>query len=130
MRSPRQPRRPAVAAPPAWRVASLVLCLLATPAAAIYEDQVGTYDWYKQYVGRPVAAAFLPGKERVFVSTSQHLLASLSTQSGSVVWRRAHTQADSLDAMLTVQASTGLVLAASSGGKLLRAWDALEGSFR
>jgi hypothetical protein len=111
-------------------VASLVLCLLATPAAAIYEDQVGTYDWYKQYVGRPVAAAFLPGKERVFVSTSQHLLASLSTQSGSVVWRRAHTQADSLDAMLTVQASTGLVLAASSGGKLLRAWDALEGSFR
>jgi hypothetical protein len=138
-----------MAAPPGWRdgggggrvpqqitapaaAALCVLLLLAQlpqPVVAIFEDQAGTFDWYKQYVGRPLSAAFLPGKERVFVSTQQQLLASLQAQSGSVVWRRKHTPQDTLEGMLALP-SPALLLSMSSAGKVVRAWDTLEGSFR
>jgi hypothetical protein len=108
---------------------ALFLLLLLGPAWAIYEDQAGTFDWYKQYVGRPSAVVFLPGKERVFLTTQQHLLASLHTKAGSVAWRRKYTEQDPLEKAVALQ-KPALLLAASKGGKHVRAWDALEGSFK
>lgn len=111
--------------------AALIMVLSAGPAAAIYEDQAGTFDWYKQFVGRPQSVLFVPGKERVFLSTQQNLLASLHTRGGgAVAWRRHYPQPqDSLDSVLLLQ-SPALALAASNGGKTLRAWDAMDGGFR
>lgn len=99
------------------------------PAAAIYEDQAGTFDWYKQFIGRPQTVLFTPGKERVFLITQQNLLTSLQTKAGSVAWRRQYTEQDSLDNVLILQ-SPAVLLAASNGGKTLRAWDVMEGGFR
>jgi hypothetical protein len=110
-------------------VAAVLIISLAGPATAIYEDQAGTFDWYKQFVGRPQSVLFSPGKERVFLSTQQNLLASLQTKTGTVSWRRRYTDQDSLDGVLVLQ-SPSLALAASNGGKTLRAWDAMEGGFR
>lgn len=111
------------------QVQALLLLLLLAPAWAIFEDQAGTYDWYKQYVGRPTTVAFLPGKERVFLSTQQNLLASLHTKAGSVAWRRKYTEQDPLEKAVALQ-KPALLLAASKGGKYVRAWDALEGGFK
>jgi hypothetical protein len=111
------------------RVEALFLLLLLGPAWAIYEDQAGTFDWYKQYVGRPTSVAFLPGKERVFLSTQQNLLASLHTKAGSVAWRRKYTEKDPLEKAVALQ-KPALLLTASKGGKYVRAWDALEGGFK
>jgi hypothetical protein len=109
-------------------VALLITCCVG-PAAAIYEDQAGTFDWYKQFIGRPQTVFFTPGKERVFLTTQQNLLTSLQTKAGSVAWRRQYTEQDSLDNVLILQ-SPALLLAASNGGKTLRAWEAMEGAFR
>lgn len=108
---------------------AVVIILSASPAAAIYEDQAGTFDWYKQFVGRPNSVLFSPGKERVFLATQQNLLASLQTKTGSVAWRRHYPVQDSLDNVLLLQ-SPSVVLTTSNGGKTLRAWDAMEGGFR
>lgn len=107
----------------------LLLSVLLSSASAIYEDQAGTFDWYKQYVGQPNAVAFIPGRERIYVATNQNLLASLQTKAGSVAWRHKYTAQDTLDKILALQ-KPALVLAASKGGKYLRAWDALEGGFK
>lgn len=123
------PRRVSLAHTAAVASVLLALCSLIAPAAAIYEDQAGTFDWHKQFVGRPQAVLFSPGKERVFLTTGQNLVASLQTKTGSIAWRRQYTQHDSLDSVLVLQ-QPSLVLAASNGGKTLRAWDALEGGFR
>lgn len=114
-----------------WRQAlvPLVLLHLVGYAAAIYEDQVGTFDWYKQYVGRPKTIAFVPGRERVYLSTSQNLVASLQSKSGSIAWRQKYTEQDPLDSFLALH-KPALVLTASRGCKHLRSWDALDGSFK
>lgn len=118
---------------PLGRSAACLLLLITLvaicPAAAIYEDQAGTFDWYKQFVGRPISASFTPGKERVYLHTEQNILASLQTKTGSAAWRRQYTEQDSLDSVLVVP-NPSIVLAASRGGKTLRAWDAAEGGFR
>lgn len=123
-----------------------VLCLISC-TAAIYEDQAGTFDWYKQFVGRPISVTHIPGRGRAIVATEQNLLASVDTHSGSVAWRRPYTEQDSLTNVLVMQlpakyqlskaAQDGvqnlppaIVLAASRGGKTLRAWDAADGGFR
>jgi hypothetical protein len=111
------------------RAEALLLLLLLGPAWAIYEDQAGTFDWYKQYVGKPTSVTFLPGKERVFLTAQQSLLASLHTKAGSVAWRRKYTEQDPLDKAVALQ-KPALLLAASKGGKYVRAWDALDGGFR
>eukprot|EP00882_Tetradesmus_deserticola_P017815 GHRQ01019108.1.p2 GENE.GHRQ01019108.1~~GHRQ01019108.1.p2 ORF type:complete len:198 (+),score=34.15 GHRQ01019108.1:599-1192(+) len=108
---------------------AFVLLLLLGPAWAIFEDQAGTFDWYKQFVGRPRSVAFLPGKERVFVATQQSLLASLHTKTGSVAWRRKYTEQDPLEKTVALQ-KPALLIAASKGGKYVRAWEALEGGFK
>jgi len=124
-----------------------VLAALISCTAAIYEDQAGTFDWYKQFVGRPLSVSHIPGRGRAIVATEQNLLASVDTHSGSVAWRRPYTEQDSLANVLVLQlpakyqSSKGaqddvrnlppaIVLAASRGGKTLRAWDAADGGFR
>lgn len=107
----------------------LLLSFILSSASAIYEDQAGTFDWYKQYIGQPNTVQFIPGRERVYVATSQNLLASLQTKAGSVAWRRRYTDQDPLGKILALQ-KPAIVLAVSKGGKYLRAWDVVDGGFR
>lgn len=122
-----QQRRQQPAAAAALLLLAAAACL--APVSAIFEDQAGTYDWYKQYVGRPRDVAFLPGREQLYLASQQNLLASLGGATGSVAWRRKYTQQDALDALVLVP-KPPLVAAASNGGKYVRAWDAAEGGFR
>lgn len=120
--------RPAVR--PEWLVLLLLPTLLAPACVvAIYEDQAGTFDWYKQYVGRPTSVTFIPGKERLYLTTEQQLLASLQTRAGSVAWRRKYSASDPLEKALALQ-KPAVVIAASRACKHVRAWDASEGGFK
>lgn len=107
----------------------LLLCVLLPPTLAIYEDQVGVFDWYKQSIGQPHSIAFVPGRERFYAATDQNLLASVQTKAGSISWRRKYTDQDPLEAYVVLQ-KPAVVVAASNGGKHLRTWDALSGTFK
>ncbi len=65
----------------------LVLCALGG-AAALYEDQAGTYDWYQQHVGLVSNAVFHPSKPRICVTTEQDVVGCLNLRDGSIAWRK------------------------------------------
>lgn len=50
---------------------AVALLAWATAAAAMYEDQAGTFDWYSQHVGEVLRAGYAPGRDRFYVATAQ-----------------------------------------------------------
>ncbi|VDO71842.1 unnamed protein product [Heligmosomoides polygyrus] len=76
-------------------------------ANALFEDQVGKFDWRQQYVGCPHTVHFDSwGKEeRLLVSTRENVFASLSTNTGQI-------------ALYTV----------SDAGRVIRVWNKRNGA--
>ena len=101
-----------------------VLLLALVPAWAIFEDQAGSFDWYRSYVG-PITDAQLGSKPRVFIASSQNVVGSLNLRDGSIAWRKLLDGA--VDGIALVEEAS-LVLSLSDGK--LRAFDQAEGGLR
>ena len=97
--------------------------------SALYEDQAGTFDWYKQHVGEVAAADFVGSRDRVYVATQQNILAAISKTNGAIVWRRPYGSKDPINTLSTLN-KPPTVLTVSRGGKYIRAWEPQEGYFK
>ena len=69
------------------------LCVLAIAAllvgsAALFQDEVGVFDWTKENVGVVSRAVFPANAKNVFVATDGGVLASLQLKTGAIQWRR------------------------------------------
>ncbi|XP_038602282.1 ER membrane protein complex subunit 1 isoform X1 [Tachyglossus aculeatus] len=105
----------------------LWLCLcpaLLSPAAAVYEDQVGKFDWRQQYVGKLKFASleFAPGAKKLVVATEKNVMAALNSRTGEILWRQVDkgTAEGTIDAML-LQGQDAITV--SNGGRILRSWE-------
>uniref|UniRef100_G1L8E4 ER membrane protein complex subunit 1 n=1 Tax=Ailuropoda melanoleuca TaxID=9646 RepID=G1L8E4_AILME len=78
------------------RAALLVL------AAAVYEDQVGKFDWRQQYVGKLKFASleFSPGSKKLVVATEKNVIAALNSRTGEIY-----------------------AITVSNGGRIMRSWE-------
>lgn len=77
-------------------LALLVLGTLATTATAIYEDQVGSFDWHQERLGRVTHATFAGSKanKRAFVATEQGAIGSLDFNTGDIGASSERTRPD------------------------------------
>ncbi|KAL2773302.1 ER membrane protein complex subunit 1 isoform 6 precursor [Daubentonia madagascariensis] len=109
--------------------AALVLnfCLWAAllfPAAAVYEDQVGKFDWRQQYVGKLKFASleFSPGSKKLVVATEKNVIAALNSRTGEILWRHVDkgTAEGAVDAMLLHGQDA---ITVSNGGRIMRSWE-------
>ncbi|GFR39708.1 hypothetical protein Agub_g187 [Astrephomene gubernaculifera] len=101
---------------------------LAHEAAAMFEDQAGTYDWYKQHVGFTASASFHPSKPRVCISTAQAVVGCLNLRDGSIAWRKLLGSGNGdLPSSMLLLPQTQLLITAVDG--YLRAFD-LEGHLK
>ncbi|KAI8475054.1 MAG: hypothetical protein J3K34DRAFT_456487 [Monoraphidium minutum] len=125
-----RPRRRAAGAPlralPLAAAAPLLVLLATAGAAAMYEDQAGTFDWHRQHVGEVLQAGFSPKRGRFYVATAQSMVAALGAAGGEIAWRRTYPSEDPLNAALITGRPAGAVTA-SGGGRYLRAWDSQGG---
>uniref|UniRef100_A0A8C6D6U4 ER membrane protein complex subunit 1 n=1 Tax=Moschus moschiferus TaxID=68415 RepID=A0A8C6D6U4_MOSMO len=80
-----------------WIWASLLI-----PAAAVYEDQVGKFDWRQQYVGKLKFASleFSPGSKKLVVATEKNVIAALNSRTGEIY-----------------------AITVSNGGRIMRSWE-------
>uniref|UniRef100_A0A8C2U505 ER membrane protein complex subunit 1 n=1 Tax=Coturnix japonica TaxID=93934 RepID=A0A8C2U505_COTJA len=78
--------------------------LLLPLAAAVYEDQVGKFDWRQQYVGKLKFASLeaSQGSKKLLVGTEKNVVAALNSRSGDILWRHADKAGPegAIDAML------------------------------
>ncbi len=64
--------------------ACLVVCTFAL-SCAVYEDQVGEYDWQIQNVGLVKYSIF--ASHKIFVATEEGVIAALNPVTSKVDWR-------------------------------------------
>ena len=97
--------------------------------AAMHEDQVGSYDWYRQFVG-PVSFVALDqgsqGSKRVLVASEKGVLGSLNWKTGHLEWRQVYEpETGAIDAVLLQRSA---FITVSHGGRLIRSWDVTQGT--
>ncbi|CAM6050215.1 unnamed protein product [Sphagnum compactum] len=104
-----------------------VLGFLTSSCHALYEDQVGVWDWHQQYIGRVKHAVFQTqgsGRKRVVVATEQNALASLNLRTGEIYWRHVLGESDTIDVL---ELASGKYVMTLSGGTNVRAWHLPDG---
>ncbi|KAJ8927927.1 hypothetical protein NQ314_019557 [Rhamnusium bicolor] len=64
----------------------LFITLILNLTWALYEDQVGKFDWKRSFVGKVKYANF--ESKRLIVATEENVLASLNLKDGHILWRQ------------------------------------------
>ncbi|XP_063001103.1 ER membrane protein complex subunit 1 [Elgaria multicarinata webbii] len=94
------------------------------PAAAVYEDQVGKFDWRQQYLGKIKFASLesSQGSKKLIVATEKNVMAALNSRTGDILWRHVDkgTPEGAVDAML-IHGQDAITV--SNGGHILRSWE-------
>nr|XP_005544661.1 ER membrane protein complex subunit 1 isoform X6 [Macaca fascicularis] len=107
-----------------WASRFWLWAVLLIPVAAVYEDQVGKFDWRQQYVGKLKFASleFSPGSKKLVVATEKNVIAALNSRTGEILWRHVDkgTAEGAVDAMLLHGQDA---ITVSSGGRIMRSWE-------
>ncbi|TGZ65078.1 hypothetical protein CRM22_006038 [Opisthorchis felineus] len=106
----------------------LYLCCVSCTGVALFEDQIGFFDWNQKYIGKVqfVAEWRDHPKSTVFLGSAQNVIASVFLRNGSSVWRQV--QGDHMQLTNLVLCGRNIISASSNGSSVLRSWDSNSGS--
>ncbi|XP_061538372.1 ER membrane protein complex subunit 1 [Phycodurus eques] len=92
---------------------------------AVFEDQVGKFDWRQQYVGNVRFAHFdahLQSSKKVIMATEKNVFAAVNIRTGELFWRHVDKTGPegNINALLHHGQDAVLVV---GNGRILRSWD-------
>ncbi|CAH1407951.1 unnamed protein product [Nezara viridula] len=96
---------------------------------ALYEDQVGKFDWKKSYVGRvKYSHTSLNGRDssNLYVVTENNVVAALSLHDGSIKWRRV-LELGEYGVIHALSVGNEVTTLSGNGPYLLRGWNLNSG---
>ncbi|KTF77818.1 hypothetical protein cypCar_00017491 [Cyprinus carpio] len=114
----------------AWLVVRLAISMsLLYAASAVFEDQVGKFDWRQQFIGKVRFALFdthSQASKKLLVATEQNVFASLNSRTGDLFWRHVDKTGPEghIDALLMYGQDAVVVV---GNGRLLRSWETTVG---
>lgn len=102
-----------------------ILFLMISLSEAVFEDQVGKFDWRQQYVGNVRFAYFdtqAQASKKLFLATEKNVFASLNSRTGELFWRHVDKAGPegNIDTLMVYGQDAVLVI---GDGRLLRSWD-------
>ena len=106
----------------------VIIILLLQICLALYEDEVGLFDWRHQYVGKVKFAYFdqySHNSRRAWVATQSNVIAALNARTGSILWRKVFEEKNGKVDLLLHHANS--LISVSGYGKLIRAWEPNKG---
>ncbi|XP_021329317.2 ER membrane protein complex subunit 1 isoform X1 [Danio rerio] len=117
----------------AWLVVRLAISVsLLYTASAVFEDQVGKFDWRQQYIGKVRFALFdthSQASKKLLVATDKNVFASLNSRTGDLFWRHVDKTGPEghIDALLMHGQDAVVVV---GNGRLLRSWETTVGGLK
>eukprot|EP00959_Pyramimonas_sp_CCMP1952_P159696 3340308-Pyramimonas_sp.AAC.2 len=104
----------------------ILVCSELPTTLGLHEDQAGTWDWYKQFVGEVRSAVFSTGssKKRAFVITEENVVAALNLRGGDIAWRHVFPEDDKVEHLLDIPSSRQ-ILTLSAAGRNVRSWSSM-----
>ncbi|OQR94099.1 hypothetical protein ACHHYP_01814 [Achlya hypogyna] len=116
-------------------LAVLGALLSAACVSAIYEDQVGEFDWHRAGLGEVTHAVF-PSKNSknvavtgaMYVATEANVLAKVDLKTSDVAWRHVLPETTAIDNIVFSDATESVVsLSSTAQATYVRQWDAAVG---
>ncbi|KAJ2553104.1 hypothetical protein EV175_003062 [Coemansia sp. RSA 1933] len=104
--------------------AALTLSSMCSVAYGLFPDEAGRIDWYRDQIGVP--KKIVPHATNIYTITHRNVLASLSANSGEIVWRQAFGDNEPI-ATLQLRDSQALTLSGSNASSV-RVWDSATGT--
>jgi hypothetical protein len=93
---------------------------------ALYEDQVGKFDWKRSFIGKVKHARF--DNKRLIVTTQENVLASLSLKNDQIQWRQLmESPVDQQPQLLHLDKDI-ITVSGTKSSFYVRGWDAPTGS--
>ena len=84
----------------------LLTCLIyVEQVGCIYMDQVGKFDWRRQFIGLPKFVYHHPGSDNLIIGTHSNVVASVQTKDGSIIWRQLLPEGCNLEHMSILKSS-------------------------
>eukprot|EP00240_Pyramimonas_obovata_P016193 CAMPEP_0118946662 /NCGR_PEP_ID=MMETSP1169-20130426/44598_1 /TAXON_ID=36882 /ORGANISM="Pyramimonas obovata, Strain CCMP722" /LENGTH=270 /DNA_ID=CAMNT_0006892691 /DNA_START=185 /DNA_END=993 /DNA_ORIENTATION=- len=110
-------------------VGLILVCSELPTTLGLHEDQAGTWDWYKQFVGEVTSAVFSTGssKKRAYVITEENVVAAVNLREGEIAWRHVFPEDDKVERLIDMP-SNRQILTLSAMGRNVRAWSSMEGT--
>lgn len=107
------------------------LVVLAGSATALYEDQAGSIDWYRPYVGHVVSAALHRTKPRLYFGTEQGVAGALNLRDGTIAFRHLLADGAGPAAVTTalLEAPLNVLVSLGASGSL-QGWDTADGALK
>ncbi|KAL1516882.1 hypothetical protein ABEB36_000719 [Hypothenemus hampei] len=102
------------------------LTILIHLTLALYEDQVGKFDWKRSFVGK-VKYVSLEAR-RIIVATEENVLASLSMNTGDIQWRQLLEDPNDYQIELLQVDKEILTVSGSHNTWLVRTWEINSGT--
>ncbi|PIC49688.1 hypothetical protein B9Z55_008215 [Caenorhabditis nigoni] len=107
------------------RLPLLVTIAFFASTSAIFEDQVGKFDWRKPLIGCPANLHFDKAgskSDRLIISTEQSILASLVLNTGNIGWRKIMEDSSETPNGQTFTKDREYIYSISSDGRSVRVW--------
>ncbi|XP_075213432.1 ER membrane protein complex subunit 1 isoform X2 [Lycorma delicatula] len=106
----------------------LIFIILVGFSLAIYEDQIGKFDWRQKYIGK-IKFSSIDSKsavKKVFVATEENVIAALFLKSGDIAWRHVLERGSSGQLQL-MQVDTDVITVSGNGPFIVRGWNPSSG---
>lgn len=105
----------------------LLPIFLITYSYAIYEDQIGKFDWKRSFIGKIKHARF--DNKRLIVTTYENIVASLSLKNDQIVWRQImENPQEHKPHFLSVDKDIITTVSGTKNKHYVRGWDSPTGS--
>lgn len=107
---------------------SILFVLLFGFCAAIYEDQIGKFDWRQRYIGK-LKFSSIDSKsslKKVFVATEENVVAALFLKSGDIAWRQV-LERGAQGQLQLMAVDSEVVTVSGTGPFVVRGWNPSAG---
>lgn len=103
----------------------LFIILSITICTGLYEDQIGSFDWKRSFIGKVKHARF--SDNYLIVTTEQNVVANLSPKTGKIIWRQTLENPPEQPQFLNVDKEV-VVVSTVKDSFYVRGWDTPTGS--
>ncbi|KAK6629962.1 hypothetical protein RUM43_003783 [Polyplax serrata] len=96
--------------------------------SGLYEDQIGKFEWRRQFVGKIRYAHFDVSSltKKVIVASEQNVLAALSLKTGDIIWRQI-LESDDNGTIKLLSIDKEILTISGTNSPLVRGWDMEHG---
>ncbi|XP_060519442.1 ER membrane protein complex subunit 1 [Cylas formicarius] len=102
------------------------LTILIHLTVALYEDQVGKFDWKRSFVGKVKYVSF--EAKKIIVATEENVLASLNLKNGNIQWRQLLEDPKECQIELLHVTRDVITVSGTKNAWLVRYWDLNTGT--